>query len=89
MKIVVLLRENINFGGPGVPQNRLNSAGFPGDVKSGLPGGTFADFSDFWEPFGGQWGSKWAQKGLFFGGLNVDRFWKIYTGGSAAWADPL
>ena len=74
MKTIVLLRENIDSGGPGASRNRLFSGLFPEAVKSVLLGGTFADFSDFGEPFGGRWGFKWAEKVHFWGGQNFDRF---------------
>ena len=89
MKTIVLLRKNIDSGGPGVSRNRRFSVLFSEARKSALLGGTFADFSDFGEPFGCQWGSKWAPKVHFWGGLNFDRFLEDFGQGPAAGGGPV
>ncbi len=88
MKTTVLLRKNIDSGGPGVSRNRYFSGLCSEAGKSALFGGTFADFSDFGEPFGDQWGSKLTQKVFFFGGRNFDRFLEDFGQGPAAGVVP-
>ena len=56
MKIDVLPARQLNFEGLGGSGNPQFWKGFVEGVKSGLPGGTFQDFSHFWVPPGVQVG---------------------------------
>ena len=56
MRIDVLFARQLNFESSGGSGDRQFLKGFVEGVKSGLPGGTFLDFSHFWVPPGVQVG---------------------------------
>ena len=69
MKIDVFSRRQLNSEVSGGSRNRRFSRRFSEGVKSAPPGGTLADFGDFWLPMGSQKGSIFGPKGVFLGGL--------------------
>jgi len=67
VRIDVLPARQLNFEGSGESGNRQFLKGFVEGVKSGLPGGTFLDFSHLWVPPGVQAGVQFGSKTHFLG----------------------